>query len=271
MSLNKDWIRPAAVAGTFYPGDPDRLGQMLDEFCPKPTEKKVTAVMAPHAGYIYSGKIAGAVYERVTIPDEVLLICPNHTGEGPRISVWAKGAWETPLGRVPVAEDLASRLLARVSDAVADQRAHLFEHANEVHLPFLRHRNPNVRIVPVVLGRLSIDAVERFGDALADLLDVGATPLIVASTDMSHYIARTEATACDHRALDAVAKIDGRGLYETVTRERISMCGFIPTAAALQACRQKKCRESVLVAYGDSGDRTGDLDSVVGYASAYIA
>jgi MEMO1 family protein len=262
------WTRPAAVAGRFYPGEPAKLRAALEKFCePAPELRTPFALIAPHAGYVYSGKFAGEAYRRTEVPDEVIVLCPNHTGRGARVSVWAEGEWETPLGAVAVAADRTKRLLAALSFAKADREAHRFEHAIEVHLPFLLHRNPKVTIVPVVLGGLGWPQIKEVGGALAEVSE-GA--LVIASTDMSHYISAQEAKRLDEKALLEIDRLNGEGLYQTVVDHDISMCGFIPTAAVLAAARQKGVRHSERLAYGTSGEVTGDLQSVVAYASAWL-
>ncbi len=221
--------------------------------------------MAPHAGYVYSGRTAGDAYRVTEIPDEVFVLCPNHTGRGARISVWSQGAWETPIGLVPVAEERARKLLARLPAAKPDTEAHRFEHAIEVHLPFLLHRNPKVKIVPVVLGALTWEDCRKVGEAVAELSE---NSLIIASTDMSHYIPATEAKRLDELALAQVDKVDGESLYNVVVDEDISMCGFVPTAAVLAAAKHAGVKRGERLGYSTSGDVTGEQESVVAYASA---
>lgn len=267
-----EWNRPAAVAGRFYPKTARELNQLLTQYLPpfdQPLQSPV-AVFAPHAGYIYSGRIAGELYRRIRVPDRVILLCPNHTGAGKRIAVWARGSWETPLGRVPVDEALAQRFIqAMGGEAQADRDAHRAEHAIEVHLPFLQRIHPTVRIVPIVLGPLRWEAVERVGRALGRVLteEPAGSILIVASTDMSHYLSADEAAAADRPALEAVRQLDPDGLYRTVVAEDISMCGFIPTAAAWVAARDLGAKGADLVSYGHSGETTGDSRQVVAYAA----
>lgn len=262
------WLRPAAVAGRFYPDDPQKLRAALIAHCPPAAEiRRPYAIMAPHAGYIYSGKIAGEVYRRTEVPNEVIVLCPNHTGRGDQVSVWAEGVWETPLGDVPVAAARAHQLLARFPTASADKEAHQNEHAIEVHLPFLLWRNPNVQIVPVVVGGLSWEGCRQLGEALAACAD-GA--LIVASTDMSHYISAREALRLDEMALAEVDRCDGEALYRTVANHNISMCGFIPTSAVLAAVQVKGGLHSERLAYGNSGETTGDQEDVVAYAASWF-
>lgn len=266
------WIRESVVAGTFYPKDRSTLEKMLGEFCsPLESPKKVTAIMVPHAGYIYSGKIAGEVYRRIKVPDTAIVLCPNHTGTGKKIAVWPEGGWKTPLGELCVDADLARKILGAVGEDSGDDRAHAYEHAIEVHLPFLQMRNPYVRIVPIALGPLTLDRCEHIADALAQAMRArDGECLLVASTDMSHYIGAEEAKKKDALALKEVERLDGRLLYQTVIQHDISMCGFIPTTCALMASKKLGASRAEIIAYGNSGDTTGDYRSVVGYASAII-
>lgn len=266
------WIRESVVAGTFYPQDRSTLEKMLEQFCsPLESPKKVTAIMVPHAGYKYCGKIAGQVYRRIEVPDTAIVLCPNHTGMGKRISVWQEGSWRTPLGELSVNADLARKILGAVGESSGDYQAHAYEHAIEVHLPFLQKRNPSVRIVPIVLGQLTLDRCEHIADALALAMRAGKSEcLLVASTDMSHYIGAEEAQQKDALALKEVECLDGRHLYQTVIQYDISMCGFIPTTCALMASKILGASRAEIIAYGNSGDTTGDYRSVVGYASAII-
>ncbi len=261
--VKSPWIRPSRVAGRFYPAGPNALSLELSNLCPPRAASPAIALMAPHAGYAYSGKTAGLAYCQTEITPTVFILCPNHTGKGPKISVWSEGAWETPLGSIPVDSELSKQLIARVG--TADRRAHEGEHAIEVHVPFLKFRRADVKIVPIVLGHLSQDECHKVGDALAE---VAVGSLVVASTDMSHFISRAEATRLDRQALRAVEDLDADRLYETVVCENISMCGFIPTTAVIVAAKRLGATKTSLLGYTDSGYVTGDTESVVGYASA---
>lgn len=270
------WKRPPAVAGRFYPEAEAPLRKLLADYLPKPAASplRTIAVFAPHAGFIYSGRIAGALYQQIEIPDRVILLCPNHTGRGKRISVWGKGSWVTPMGEVPVDEPIANALVeASGGKASLDRLAHLAEHAIEVHLPFLLARNPRVRIVPITLGKMGLEDIEELGEAIAKVVarePVGSV-LVIASTDMTHFESAEVAKEADRSALDAVAQLDPKGLYNTVVENEISMCGFIPTTTALFTAKRLGARNSHLVSYGNSGETSGDFGNVVAYASGWIA
>jgi AmmeMemoRadiSam system protein B len=264
--------REPAVAGRFYPRDPAQLEREVDGYLKGtgPAEPAV-AVIAPHAGYVFSGAIAGETYARVKIPERVVVINPNHTGRGVPRSIWTAGAWHLPGGAVSVDEPLAAALRdeAGLED---DQRAHLLEHSGEVHLPFLRARRADVRVVPVCLAGLSLAECGAIGQGVARAIRKSAAEprnvLLVASTDMSHFVSADTARRLDMLAIERITDFDPEGLFEVVTRNRISMCGFIPTTVVLIAARELGASRVELVRYGNSGETSGDYDRVVGYAGA---
>jgi hypothetical protein len=261
-------LRKAVYSGDWYPGDPERLEEALRSYIGRSgEERQAAAVVAPHAGYMYSGAVAGAVYGRVRIPDTVVVLCVNHRGLGSRAAVLTSGSWETPLGPVPIREDLAMDLLDRVDLLEEDPVAHAREHSLELQVPFLRYRNPDVRLVPICLQRLAYEECEVLGRGLAKALrDFPAPVLLVASTDMTHFEPQERASEKDRLAIERILEVDPRGLYETVTKRRISMCGFIPATVVLCACRDLGVEKGTLVRYATSGDVSGDISSVVGYA-----
>ncbi|MCB0419020.1 MAG: AmmeMemoRadiSam system protein B [Bdellovibrionaceae bacterium] len=268
-----DWKRQTAVAGRFYSSEPATLEAQLRGWFSgmRAPEKQKVALLAPHAGYQYSGKTAASAYADSTIPESVVILCPNHTGEGPRLSIWDRGQWETPLGPVAIDEELATKLTTAAPVLRSDRSAHLYEHAIEVHLPFLRFLNPKVKIVPIVIGPLLLTRALATGMDIGNVLSMEEkAPLIVTSTDMSHYISAQEAEKLDRLALDRVEALDPAGLYQTVSENNISMCGFIPTTIALQAAAALGASRCRLIEYTNSGAETGDYDSVVGYAAASI-
>ena len=270
--MSETWIREPRWRGQFYPPQAAALRREIERCLgDRRGDEPARVLVAPHAGYIYSGAVAGAVYGKVHVESRVIVLCPNHTGYGERLSLWAQGTWRLPTGDVAVAEDLAARLRQAHPDIKADRRAHLEEHAVEVQLPFLLHRRPDVAIVPITLGMLPLSGCEALGDAIARVIVEEDPPVqIVASTDMSHYIPASEAKTQDKKAIDRILGIDPQGLFETVEREEITMCGFIPTTVALFAARRLHCSQAQLCRYGHSGETTEKLDSVVGYASLLI-
>ncbi len=263
-------VRPPAVAGSFYPATVRGLRDALQKLCPTAVPPSpAIALVAPHAGYVYSGALAGSVWSRVIIPDTVLLLAPNHTGMGSRFGVWAKGAWETPLGSLPVDEDMASELLDTVPGISADIRSHQREHSLEVHLPFLQHLRPDVKIVPVSVSISDADDIGEAGAAIARVVS-SRKVLIAASTDMTHFASARKAAEMDAPALAAVERLDWRGLLSYVLGNRVSMCGVRPVALALAASARLGAKRADLVGYTHSGVVTGDTGEVVAYAGFVI-
>jgi MEMO1 family protein len=267
-------VRPPAVAGRFYPRDPRGLREEVHTYLSQsPQQKPIRALgcIAPHAGYMYSGHVAGAVFAGLEIPQLCLVLCPNHTGIGHALAIVSEGAWETPLGDVPIDGEFAAALKQRCLLLQEDSSAHCSEHAVEVELPFLQTRQPHLRFVPIALGTGQFEALERLGQAIADVIaEHGSPVLIVASSDMNHYESDTVTRVKDHAAIEPILALDARALYKAVTGQHISMCGFGPAVAMLTAARQLGATAATLVKYATSGDISGDLDTVVGYAGIVI-
>ena len=265
-------MRQAVVAGQFYPGQKESLLKSVESLMPSSvSEQSAVALMSPHAGYIYSGGVAGQTISSVKIPDEVIILGPNHNGRGHTAAVYSSGSWETPLGQTKIAAALASRILAECPMTAEDLVAHRFEHSLEVQLPFLQCRAPDVSIVPVCISRMPLETLLQLGDGLARAVSsYGSTPLIVASTDMTHYEAGNVARKKDFMALEKVLALDPAGLYDVVQENSISMCGVLPTVVMLQAALALGATNAELVAYSNSGDVTGDQSEVVGYAGVRI-
>jgi AmmeMemoRadiSam system protein B len=262
-------VREPAVAGRFYTDDPAALARQVDRFLAAGGERsRAFGIVAPHAGYVYSGAVAGAVYARVEVPPRVIVLGPNHTGLGRTTALWPGGTWRLPSGEVPVDAALTAALAA--SPVVeADPEAHLLEHSLEVQLPFLARARPDVAIAALCLGVLSYDQCEELGEDLARAAgDAGA--LLVASSDMSHYIPAETARERDHRALARILALDPRGLYDLVRRERITMCGIVPVTVMLVAAKLLGATRAELVRYANSGDVNGDHRQVVGYAGVIV-
>jgi AmmeMemoRadiSam system protein B len=267
-------IRHPAVAGRFYPGDPDVLRRELHTHLPQTSiEMPIRALgcIVPHAGYLYSGNVAGAVFDRLKIPELCVVICPNHTGMGFPLAIMAEGAWDTPLGRVPIDRAFAEALMQRCPLLQDDSSAHRAEHAIEVELPFLQMRQSRLRFVPVALGSGDFAVLEKLGDALADAIQAQDEPvLIIASSDMNHYESDAITRVKDQQAIAPILALDARALYEVVTQQHISMCGFGPAVVMLTAARMLGAISAELLKYATSGDISGDRDSVVGYAGIIV-
>jgi AmmeMemoRadiSam system protein B len=265
-------IRMPAVAGRFYPANAEKLLQELEGFLtPDPSPIRAFGCVAPHAGYVYSGSIAGAVYSRIAVPRCCVVLCPNHTGLGPPLSIMSSGDWHTPLGSVPIDEELATELKTRLAQLTEDRDAHRAEHAIEVQLPFLEVRQRFLKFVPIVLGTSRFELLEALGIALAEVCGTrDERPLIVASSDMNHYESDAITRRKDQMAIDRVLALDARGLHDVVMNEDISMCGFGPATAMITAAKNLGATQAELVEYATSGDVSGDRDRVVGYAGIVV-
>jgi hypothetical protein len=272
-------LRTPAVAGRFYPGRAEELLREVREYSSpvKASAGRISALgcVAPHAGYIYSGRVAGAVYSRLEIPEHCVILCPNHTGKGQPLAVMASATWQTPLGEVPADAELGAHLLQGFPALVEDSAAHRGEHAVEVQLPFLQARQPELNIVPIAIGTSNFDVLRGLGEALAEAIaerekaDEGQV-LIVASSDMNHYESDAITRVKDRKAIERVLALDARGLWQVVMNEDISMCGFGPTIVMLTAAKLLGATSATLVKYATSGDVSGDYESVVGYAGIIV-
>jgi AmmeMemoRadiSam system protein B len=261
--------REPAVAGTFYPGTREELSRSVaTHLGPSVSGDDAIAVIAPHAGYVYSGAVAGTVYASVRVPEVAIVLGPNHTGLGTRAAVITSGGFRIPGATIPIASELAVAIRdeAKLHE---DDRAHLREHSLEVQLPFLAFRNPSVSIVPICLGVQPFEACVRLGEVLARAIR-GRSALLVASTDMSHYLSAAAGGRLDRMALDRIEALDPEGLYRTVFENEISMCGVIPTTVTLVAANALGAKTARLTRYANSGEVSGDYDRVVGYAGFVI-
>jgi MEMO1 family protein len=273
-SMTATAIRHPSVAGRFYPGNPDVLRKDLHIYLSQrgPSEAlSVLGCIVPHAGYMYSGHVAGAVFSEVKIPEVCVVMCPNHTGMGRPLAIMSEGAWETPLGDVPIDEKFAAALKQRCPLLEEDSTAHRAEHAAEVELPFLQVRQPKLRIVPIALGTRNPETLEELGNALAETIVAEQAPaLIIASSDMNHYESDAVTRIKDQSAIDPILRLDARALYEVVAHQNVSMCGFGPAMAMLIAASRLGATTARVVKYATSGDISGDRDLVVGYAGIVV-
>ena len=266
-------VRPPAVAGMFYEGRSDRLDRDVRSHLGSGGEppRPALGAIVPHAGYVYSGPVAGAVYARIAIPSAAVILCPNHTGRGAPAALEPSNSWRTPLGDVPVSRRLSDRLAELAPSLERDAAAHAREHSLEVQLPFLQVLRPEVQIVPVCLGARDLDLCREVGEAFAALrAEEADPPVLLASSDMNHYESRAAGRRKDDLALARIEALDPEGLYTTVLSEGISMCGFLPATTLLFAARKAGVAEARVVARRDSGDETGDASSVVGYAGVIV-
>ena len=272
-------LRHPAVAGQFYKGSSDALKKQVREFIvPHVVKTKALGILSPHAGLIYSGSVAGAVYSSIDLPNTFVLIGPNHTGLGAPVSLMAKGSWETPLGQVTIDEELAAAILSRSPRIKEDSLAHLREHSLEVQLPFIQYFKADFKIVPIQMLDVRLETCRDVGRAIADAVKErgpgsggqGPGVLIVASSDMTHYESARSAKEKDEQAIGRILELDPEGLYQTVRDRGITMCGFGPAVAMLAACKLLGATRAELIKYTNSGEVSGDFGQVVGYAGIAI-
>lgn len=264
--------RQPAVAGMFYPADPQALERDLQNYVTQDDQQHdLLGCVAPHAGYMYSGAVAGRLYGHLRFPRRVVVLGPNHTGLGSPVSLAPSRAWSTPLGREDVDTELASLLREEYPEAELDAGAHRREHSIEVQIPFLQVRRSDLMVLPICLQHLGLDDCLDLGRALAKAVERTGEPVgIIASSDMSHYEPDAVAREHDRRAIDAALTLDPVDLYRTVHDHRISMCGIIPATVMLECVRHLGATSAHLVGYATSGDASGDRSAVVGYAGICV-
>ncbi len=265
-------VRHPAVAGQFYPRSAHALAADIRSYLSPATEPlDAIGCIVPHAGYMYSGHVAGAVYARIDIPARCILLCPNHTGLGVPLSIMSHGAWETPLGTVAVDSELAGALLERFPLLSEDSDAHRSEHAIEVQLPFLQMKRSQFQFVPIAIGTREYAALEGLGEAIGEIVAAQKERvLILASSDMNHYESDQVTRGKDHKAIEQILALNPRGLYDVVMQEPISMCGYGPAVAMLTAAKRLGAGRAELIRYATSGDVSGDRQMVVGYAGVAV-
>ena len=275
--------RRPIVAGAFYPADPNRLRRTIEEsFIHKNgpgrlpssqrAERRIVSVVAPHAGYMYSGHIAAHAYHQLAgepKPEKIVIICPNHTGMGGILSVSQAEYWDTPLGRVPVDMDLQKRLMDELRLVDMNDMAHMREHSIEVQLPFLQYIYGDFAFMPVCMGYQDINTSRKLGETLANILE-GTSSLVIASTDLTHQETQASAEDKDNGVIERILAMDEEGLQSWVQIRRVTMCGYGPVSATIVASKSLGTTQTELLAYGTSGDAIGDYNSVVGYAAVKL-
>jgi MEMO1 family protein len=265
-------VRSPAVSGRFYPDDPRELARRVDD-CTKGADQKMSAFgcVVPHAGYAYSGHVAGAVYGALSLPARMILLGPRHFPRGEPLAILSEGSWRTPLGEALVDGELAAELKRACGLLREDEVAHRSEHSLEVQLPFLQRLLKVFRFVPIVLGTDRYPALEELGRAVAKVVAAQPEPvLLIASSDMNHYENDEITRVKDRKAIEKILELDARGLYDTVRREGITMCGYGAAVVLLTAARELSVKRAELVRYATSGDVTGDRAEVVGYAGLIL-
>lgn len=265
-------IRYPVVAGQFYPELPRQLKTTIERLIDKKARKvEVIGLISPHAGYIYSGTIAGAVVSSIKFKDTFVIMGPNHTGEGRPFSIMAEGTWQTPLGDVKVNSELGKQILAASNYLEEDHVAHLYEHSIEVQIPFLQYFKPDVRIVPIVLSHANGDVYKDIGRGIAGAIrQFGGDVIILASSDMTHYEPQEVARRKDTQAIEAILDLNEDELLKRIGELDISMCGYAPVVSLISASKELGAGNATLVGYQTSGDVSADYSSVVGYAGIII-
>jgi len=265
-------IRYPSVAGMFYPGDRKSLSCQLKSFIQDPGEKlRVKGLISPHAGYDYSGGCAGKGFSRVVIPDRIIILGVNHRGVGHPMAVDGNDKWNSPLGDIEIDDILRDELVMDSEVFRMDSDASAEEHSLEVQVPFIQFLNSSARILPITVGTHNRDMLHMGGIEIADMIKrSGEDVLIIASTDMSHYISSDDAKDLDSKAIEKIEGLDPDGLFDTVYTNRISMCGLSPTYIMMIAAKRLGGTKGVVIDYTNSGYTSGDFDQVVGYLSAYI-
>jgi AmmeMemoRadiSam system protein B len=270
-------IRSPAVAGSFYYGSKVMLKEQVESFVDLKAKKEdACGIVVPHAGFMYSGKVAGAVYSSINMPDTFVILGPNHTGLGGDFSIVTSGVWRMPFGDVRIDADLAESILTHSKVVELDDMAHVQEHSIEVQLPFMQYFSETFQIVPIAVRHYPpedsfLQACFDVGGAIAQAVKKTNEKVVVAaSTDLSHYESQKTAETNDKAALDAILAMDPVQLFKEVRERDISMCGYGPVAATLTACKSIGCSAARLVKYMTSGDVTGDRRQVVGYGGVVI-
>jgi AmmeMemoRadiSam system protein B len=265
-------IRSPAVAGSFYPSNPELLAGQISQFTSGHGEEiRALGCVVPHAGYMYSGHVAGAVYSAIEIPRKCILLGPRHFPRGAPMAILTHGSFSTPLGDAQIDAELATALAHEYPQLREDPVAHEREHSLEVQIPFLQFIAKDFRFVPVVLATDRYGAIEELGRAVAKVIAAENEPVLaIASTDMNHYEDDAVTRVKDGRAIERILALDPRGLYDTVRGEGISMCGYAATTAMLVAMLELGATETRLIRYATSGDVSGDREQVVGYAGVVI-
>jgi MEMO1 family protein len=268
-------LRLPAVAGQFYPADSRELTRLIRKFSaeePGVKKTRVRACLVPHAGYIYSGGVAGAVFARMIFPKQILVLGVRHSPMGEDLAILSEGAWRTPLGDAPVDGTLAQQVKAACPSLREDGVAHSREHSLEVEIPFLQILDPGFSFVPVAVGTLYFEELHELGMGLARVFKESKDEIVlVTSSDMNHYEPDDISRIKDAKAIDQMKAVDPKGLFEVCRKEKISMCGLGPAVAMLTAMKDLGVERGEVVRYANSGDVNGDRDAVVGYAGMIFA
>ena len=263
-------LRLPAVAGRFYPSDPRELTALVREYSQPDSQHppiSVRACLVPHAGYVYSGHVAGAVFARVVLPERIIVLGVRHYPRGEAAAILSNGAWRTPLGDAPIDPALAEELRRECPLLRDDSVAHSGEHSLEVQVPFLQVLAPGFSFVPVALGTVRFESLVSVGEAIARVLrNSKESILLLTTSDLNHYEDDATTRVKDQKAIDRLLELDPRGLYDVCRNEEISMCGLGPAVAMLTVLNALGAQKSELVKHATSADVSGDHSQVVGYA-----
>lgn len=264
--------RSPVVAGQFYPGRPaalrDEVQRLIDTSA---SREEVIGLVSPHAGYVYSGPVAGATFSRIKVKDTFVILGPRHTGRGAPFSIMSQGTWQTPLGDVTIDSELGKQILENSNHLEEDTAAHLYEHSIEVQVPFLQYLNKDVQIVPILLTPAKSSIYKQIGMGIAKAIrDSQKEVIIVASSDMTHYEPHESVKRKDMKAIDAILDLNEDELLRRVEEFNITMCGYAPAIVLIVAAKELGAMEAELVQYQTSGDISGNYQSVVGYAGILI-
>lgn len=267
-------LRLPAVSGRFYPSDPSELRSQIKGFTEGPGHslKAVSACLVPHAGYMYSGHVAGAVYGRIVLPKRIIILGVRHTPRGQPAAILSDGAWRTPLGDAPIDSALAENIRGSCPLLKEDAVAHSGEHSLEVQLPFLQVLDPGLSFVPIALGTIHFESLVKIGEGIGNLLKERKEPILLLTTsDLNHYEDDKTTRRKDRLAIDQLLAMDTRGLYDVCGSADISMCGLGPAVAMLTALGVLGATQAEVVRYATSADVSGDTSTVVGYVGMIFA
>lgn len=267
-------IRRAAVAGQFYSASAQRLKQEIkglieENACPE----EVKAALLPHAGFMYSGKVAARTVSHIKIKENLILIGPNHTGFGTPFSIMTEGLWQSPLAEVQINSKLANSILDKSKYLERDSLAHLHEHCLEVELPLFQYYKSDFQIIPIVVTTEKILTYKEIACAIANAVEeqnIKDSVVIIASSDLTHYEPQAQAQKKDKYAIEAILELNETKLIEMVEKFNISMCGWAAVVIMLLAAKLLGASKAQLLNYATSGDVSGEYGSVVGYAGIVI-
>jgi AmmeMemoRadiSam system protein B len=264
-------IRRPAVAGSFYPGSKTALEKELAEYIEiSENKKKVLGLISPHAGYIYSGNCAGKGFGLVEIPGTVIILGVNHRSMGHPFAVDGNDYWNTPLGDVALDEKLRAKIVENSKIFAVDSNAGRDEHSLEVQVPFIQYLSPGTKILPITVSSWDLRDLTLAGKKLGEIVKENRDLLLLASTDMSHFLDAGTAKIQDNKAIEKIKVLDPKGLFETVVEEDISMCGMAPTVIMLNAALEAGAKSVETLCYTNSGEVSGDYNRVVAYYSAIV-